>query len=223
MADTFATRVSRIIAGSAHALLDRAESLVPEAAMRQAIREIEQVIGEVRVDLGKAEAAKHLVLSQIAKLNAEHEKLNEQIDAALARSRDDLAGAAIGRQADIEDLLAVLQKSFDEQSDQSRELESYIVALLAKKRELGQLLIDYQAGLSRMEASGAAGGGSDRQARVDDASAAFGRVLARQTGVTGLEFGAGGEASKLKELAEMQRGQRIAERLAALKAARGAQ
>ncbi len=218
MTDTFAIRVARIIAGGAHALLDKAEGLAPAAVMNQAIREIEQVIAEVRVDLGKAEAAKHLVLSQMAKLNAEHEKLGEQIDAALAHERDDLAKAAIGRQTDIEDLLPVLQKSLDEQSERSKELESYIVALLAKKRELDQLLLDYQASLASPADTPTAAGG-DRQARADAAEAVFGRVLARQTGVA-FPGGLDSEASKLKELAEMQRDHRIAERLAAFKATR---
>ena len=219
MTDTFATRVARIIAGGAHALLDKAEGLAPAAVMNQAIREIEQVIAEVRVDLGKAEAAKHLVLSQMAKLNTEHEKLGEQIDAALAHERDDLAKAAIGRQTDIEDLLPVLQKSLDEQSERSKELESYIVALLAKKRELDQLLLDYQASLASPAVTPTTGGEGDRQARADAAEAVFSRVLARQTGVA-LPGGLDSEASKLKELAEMQRDHRIAERLAAFKATR---
>lgn len=223
MADTFANRVARIIVGGAHALLDKAEDLAPEATMAQAIREIEQVIAEVRVDLGKAEAAKHLVLSRIAKLNAEHEKLSERIDTALTLERDDLAKAAIGRQADIEDLLPVLQKALDEHGERGKELESYIVALLAKKRELDQALTDYQTSLASQAASPFAGGGSDRQARVDDAESSFGRVMARQIGVSGINPGLNEQAVKLKELADMQRGNRIAERLAALKAARGAQ
>lgn len=222
MADTFATRVSRIIVGGAHALIDKAENLAPEATMAQAIREIEQVVAEVRVDLGKAEAAKHLVLSRMAKLNAEHEKLSEQIDTALTLERDDLAKAAIGRQADIEDLLPVLQKALDEHAERGKELESYIVALLAKKRELDQALTDYQASLASQAASPFTGGGSDRQARVDDAESSFGRVMARQIGASGINLGLNEQAAKLKELADMQRGNRIAERLAALKAARGA-
>ncbi|MDS4029899.1 MAG: PspA/IM30 family protein [Candidatus Contendobacter sp.] len=222
MADTFANRVARIIVGGAHALLDKAEDLAPEATMAQAIREIEQVIVEVRVDLGKAEAAKHLVLSRMAKLNAEHEKLSEQIDTALTLERDDLAKAAIGRQADIEDLLPVLQKALDEHAERGKELESYIVALLAKKRELDQALTDYQASLASQAASPLSGSGSDRQTRVDDAESSFGRVMARQTGTSGIKPGLNDQAAKLKELADMQRGNRIAERLAALKAARGA-
>lgn len=222
MADTFATRVARIIVGGAHALLDKAEDLAPEATMAQAIREIEQIIAEVRVDLGKAEAAKHLVLSRMAKLNAEHEKLSEQVDTALTLERDDLAKAAIGRQADIEDLLPVLQKALDEHAERSKELESYIVALLAKKRELDQALTDYQASLTSQATAPLSGNGSDRQMRVDDAESSFNRVMARQIGVSGINPGLNDQAAKLKELADMQRGNRIAERLAALKAARGA-
>lgn len=226
MADSIATRVSRIIAGSAHALLDKAESLAPNALMAQSIREIEQVIFEVRGDLGKAEAAKHLLLSQVAKLNAEHESLGEQVETAVALQRDDLAGVAIGRQTDIEDLLLVLQKSLHEQIERGKELESYIVALLAKKRELEQVLNDYLATLAQPPSTSSVAGPADsagRQARVDGAESSFGRVLARETGVVGVATGVNGDAGKLKALADMQRNNRIAERLAAVKAAKGEQ
>lgn len=222
MADTIANRVARIVAGGAHALIDKAESLAPEAVMTQAIREIEQVVDEVRADLGKAEAAKHLVLSQLARLNAEHEKLGEQIDTAIAAERDDLATAAIGRQTDIEDLLPVLQKSLDEQNERAKELESYIVALLAKKRELDATLTEYAAAKSAPGAADPAGlGATNRQARVSEAENSFARVLARQTGATGIASGMTADAGKLKELADMQRNNRIAERLASIKAAHG--
>lgn len=221
MADSIATRVSRIIAGSAHALLDKAESIAPEASMNQSIREIDQVIGEVRGDLGRAEASKHLVLSQISRLNAEHESLSDKIDTALSINRDDLAKAAIGRQSDIEDLLPVLNKSLDEQSEKAREFAGYIVALLAKKRELEQLLIDYRESVTSNKPTEAGGDGNDRQARVEDAAASFNRVLARQTGASGLVGGGIGDAGKLKELAELQRDHRISERLAAIKVSRG--
>lgn len=222
MADSIATRVSRIISGSAHALLDKAENLAPEAVMAQSIREIELVISEVQADLGKAEAAKHLVLTQIAKLNAEHEQLGERVEVAVAQNRDDLASAAIGRQADIEDLLPVLQKSLDEQTERGKELESFIIALNAKKRELNQTLTDYQATLASQSATGSpAASGSDRKARVEEAESSFGRVMARQTGAAGIVSGVNSDAGKLKELADMQRSNRIAERLAAIKATRG--
>lgn len=223
MADSIATRVSRIITGGAHALLDKAESLAPNALMAQSIREVELVIAEVRGDLGKVEAAKHLLLSQVAKLNAEHESLGEQVETAVTVQRDDLAAVAIGRQTDIEDLLLVLQKSLQEQVEQSKELESYIVALLAKKRELEQMLNDYLSTLAQPPGASGLPDSAGRQVRVEDAESSFARVLARETGVVGVTGGLNGDAGKLKALAEMQRNNRIAERLAALKAAKSGQ
>lgn len=220
MAETIATRVARIIAGGTHALLDKAEDLAPDAVMAQSIREIDQVVAEVRVDLGKTEAAKHLILSQISKLNGEHEKLAEQIETAVKQARDDLATAAIGRQADIEDFLPVLQKSLDEQSEKARECESYLLALQAKKRELEQMLTEFLAASADRGGASAQVDGSNRHGRVEGAEASFGRVLARQTGVAGLGMGVSQDAAKLKELADMQRNNRIAERLAALKVAK---
>ncbi len=216
MADSITSRVCRIIAGGAQALLDKAENLAPDAIMAQSIREIEQVIAEVRADLGKAEAAKHLVMSQMARLNAEHETLAEHIETAVAQGRDDLATAAIGRQTDIEDQLPVMQKSLDGHNEQSKEMESYIVALFAKKRELEQALREYLETSFRSVPPPA----TDRQERVDNAESAFGRVLAGNLGVSGVAAGLAADAGKLKELAEMQRSNRIAERLAAIKAAR---
>lgn len=221
MSESIATRVARIIAGGTHALLDKAENLAPDAVMAQSIRDIEQVASEVRVDLGKAEAAKHLVLAQMAKLNDEHAQLAGRVEAALGQQRDDLASAAIGRQADIEDYLPVLQKALDEQTARAKDLASYILALLAKKRELEQVLAEYQ----RHQGGGQAdappqASPAGRQARVDDAEAAFERVLARQTGVSGLTGATVEDAAKLKELAQLQRDNRIAERLAAAKLAR---
>ena len=221
MSESISTRVARIIAGGTYALLDKAETLAPDSVMMQSIRDIEQVASEVRVDLGKAEAAKHLVMTQMTKLNEEHDKLTGQIDIAVSEQRDDLASVAIGRQADIEDFLPVLQKSLDEQDGKVKELVGYMMALLAKKRELEQILAEYQANRSLRPEMVKANNESDRQSRVEDAEAAFGRVLAKQLGLSGLSLSGAEDAAKIKELAELQRNKRIAERLAAIKAAGG--
>lgn len=221
MTDSVASRVSRIITGGAHALLDKAEDLAPEVAMAQSIREVEQVLDEVRGELGKAEAAKHLAQAQIARLEAEHAKLSEQSGFAVSQGRDDLAEAAIGRQTDIEDLLPALQAGLDEQFARARQQEGFILALLAKKRELEQTLQAYLATQANAPVAGSpADPALGRLARVEAATSSFDRVLARQTGISGLAGTASGDAVRLDELAEMQRSHRIAERLAAMKAAR---
>jgi phage shock protein A len=218
MAETLAARVTRILAGGAHALLDAVEDIAPEAMMRQAVRELDQVMAEVRVDLGKVEAAKHLITSQINKLNTESEQLSANIETALTRGQEDLARAGIERQTIIDDQSPVLQRSLTEQQEKARELEGYITALLAKRREMEGELQQYLASLQHATSAGSAAGKANHDMRVEDARTAFDRVLARQVGVSGLNPANPGDALKLKELQDLARNNRIEERLAQLKA-----
>ena len=221
MADTIAVRVTRIVSGSVHALLDAVEDAAPEATMGQAIREVDQVIDEVRTELGRVEAAKHLVTTQLNKLNTESEHLAGQIELAMGQNRDDLVRTGLEKQINIEDQVPVLQKSLADQQDKGKELEGYITALLAKKREMEQALQEFiasRAGASSPRAQTGAKGSP--QARVDNAGSAFDRVMARQTGVAGLTGSGTADAAKLKELQDLQRSHRIEERLAKLKASR---
>jgi phage shock protein A len=218
MADTLAVRVTRILAGSAHALLDAIEDIAPEAIMKQAIREIDQVLAEVRVDLGKSEAAKHLITTHINKLNSENEQLGEHVETALERGEDALARAGIERQILIDDQTPVLQRSLAEQLDKSRELEGYITALLAKRREMEDAFQEYLAANAQRAAPVSGTQRLDQAARIENAQSAFDRMLARQTGVKSLGMPNGGDAQQLKELQDLARRNRIDERLAELKA-----
>ena len=221
MTDSIASRVTRIISGSAHALLDAVENAAPEATMSQAVREVDQVIDEVRAELGKAEAGKHLVTTQLNKLNTENEQISAQVEAALSQGREELARAGVERQINIEDQIPVLQKSLVEQQERGKELESYITALLAKKREMEQTLQEFLAARATRAMSPAQTGGvTSTQGRVDNATSAFERILAKQTGVSGLMPGSSADAAKVKELQDLHRNHRIEEKLARLKAAR---
>jgi len=201
------------------------ENAAPEATMTQAIREIDHVIDEVRAELGRVEAAKHLATSQLNKLNTDHEQLSGQIEAALGQGREDLARAGLEKQLNIEDQVPVLQKSLADQRDAGKELEGYIAALIAKKREMEQALRDYVAArASQTGGHGPAGSVENSRGknedRVANAGAVFDRVLAKQTGLSGLISSATGDAAKLRELEDLQRANRIEERLARLKLAR---
>ena len=218
MAETLSTRVTRIIAGSAHAFLDAVEDMAPEAMLRQATRELDQVMADVRVDLGKVEAAKHLITSQITKLNTENETLAGSIETALAAANEDLARAGVERQVLIEDQLPVLQRSLAEQSERGRELEGYITALVAKRREMEDALKAYIASTAQAGSTTASSGKASNDARVEQAQAAFDRVMSRQVGITGTVGAPQGDAQKLKELADLARNNRVDERLAAIKA-----
>jgi phage shock protein A len=222
MSDTIASRVTRVIGGSVHALLDAVENVAPEATMAQAIREVDQAIDEVRAELGRVEAVKHLATSSLNKLNSQKETLGEQIDIAVNKGDETLARAGIAKQIDIDDQIPVLQRSLQDAVGRGNELEGYIAALLAKKREMESALQDFIAARASASApgpSGANAAGSTTQGKVDRAGSAFDRVMARETGLAGTTSAINADAAKLRELQEMARTHRIDERLAALKAA----
>ena len=221
MTDTIASRVTRVIGSSVHALLDAVENAAPEAAMAQAIREVEAATDEVRAELGRVEAVKHLATSSLNKLNTQNEGLAGQIEIAVAKGDEVLARAGIAKQVDIEDQIPVLQRSLRDAMDRSKELEGYIAALSAKNREMEQALRDFTAACAASTSSpGPNLSSGTTQGKVERAGSAFDRVLARQTGITGATSALNPDASKLHELAELARTHRIDERLAAIKAAR---
>jgi phage shock protein A len=224
MADTLKTRVGRVIAGSVHALLDKIEDQAPEAMMEQSIREADGVIDEVRHELGLLSANRHLSQQQHATLNGHHATLAAQIDEALAQGREDLVRAAVARQLDIEAQLPVLETTLAEQTRQEAELQGFVAALLAKRREMETALAEFRR--SRAAAAGPGGGGggaapSTAEHRMDKVTGAFDRLYERQTGLTGTSRSVGlQQAAQLKELDDLVRNNKIAERLAQLKAGR---
>ena len=227
MTDTIASRVTRVVGASVHALLDAVENAAPEATMAQAIREVDQATDEVRAELGRIEAVKHLATSSLNKLNTQNETLAGQIELAMSKGDEVLARVGIAKQVDIEDQIPVLQQSLQDAIARGKELEGYIAALLAKKREMNSALRDFLAARAAAQSPAASGAngpsqGSPQgstQSKVERAGSAFDRVLARQTGLTGVTSPLNPDASKLQELQDMARTHRIDERLAALKAA----
>ena len=220
MSETLSRRVGRLVSGGFHALIDAAENLAPEAVMNESIREIERAVDEVRAELGKVLAQKHLAAKKMADESNRHEAIDANLQAAVAAGRDDLAEAGIAEQMDIEARLPVLENTIADCAAQEKELEGFIAALQAKKREMQQQLQDWRAAQQSMGAGKTAGGnGSDLNCIARDAEKsgnAFDRVMGRQNSVHSSSDAA--QLAKLKELEDLSRNNRIAERLAALKA-----
>ena len=220
MSETLSRRVGRLVSGGFHALIDAAENLAPEAVMNESIREIERAVDEVRAELGKVLAQKHLAAKKMADESNRHEAIDANLQAAVAAGRDDLAEAGIAEQMDIEARLPVLENTIADCAAQEKELEGFIAALQAKKREMQQQLQDWHAAQQSMGTGKTAGGnGSDLNRITRDAEKsgnAFDRVMGRQNSVHSSTDAA--QLAKLKELEDLSRNNRIAERLAALKA-----
>ena len=218
MSETLSRRVGRLVSGGFHALIDAAENLAPEAVMNESVREIERAIDEVRAELGKVLAQKHLAAKKMADESNRHEALSDHIHAAVAAGRDDLAESGIAEQMDIEARLPVLENTIADCAAQEKELEGFIAALQAKKREMQQQLQDWRSAQQSAAADGGTTGGNiERIARNAEKSGnAFDRVMGRQNAVHSSSDAA--QLAKLKELEDLSRSNRIAERLAALKA-----
>jgi phage shock protein A len=228
MADSIKNRVGRIIAGNIHALIGALENVNPEAGMEQAIREVDGIIGEVGTSLGRIVAVKHLALSQLSEQNRRHAQLGAEIEVAVKEARDDLAKIAISKQLDIEAQIPVLEQSISNAANEEKEMQDYLTALRAKKREMEDVLRHFiNARIAQQTPGAPAAGGETGKAAVGDkmerAESAFDRILMRQTGLPGLVSGSvdAGNAAKLRELSELARNNRVEERLAALKAKEG--
>jgi phage shock protein A len=221
MADSLKTRVGRVIAGGVHALLDRLEDQAPEAVMEQALRDADSVIDDVRHELGIVAANRHLSQQQHASLNGQHARLAEQIDQAMAQGRDELVRAAVARQLDIEAQLPVLENTLSEHVLQERELQGFVAALLAKKREMADALSEFRKSRAAAVLASSSDAGAGAEQRIGAVTDAFDRLYERQTGLTATtRSGNLQQAAQLKELDELVRDNKIAERIAQLKAGR---
>lgn len=221
MSESITTRVGRIISGGLNALVDAMENAAPDKVMEQVLREIDTAVDEVRTELGRVIAGKHLANSRFQEENRRHTSLSAQIDTAVAEGRDDLAEAGISEQLDIEAQLPVLERAIAEASDKEKELEGYIQALQAKKRELGAELRRFMESQRNVEKIGTKPGQSSSEsvaARVAKAESAFDRILERHTGLAANRISGNAQhAAKLVELEELARSNRVQERLAVLK------
>jgi phage shock protein A len=225
MAESIKSRVARIVAGNIHSLIDALENASPEAGMAQAVREIEGIIEEVSAGLGRIAATRHLAVTRLTEQNQSHERLSRKIEIAIDEGRDDLAREAISRQMDIEAQIPVLEQAIANSTAEEKEMESYAIALRAKKREMEEGLRQFiaaRAAQNQPVAPGVPGVSGAASNRIDDkmarAESVFDRILAHQTGLPGIASGPGAaSAARLRELSDLVRSNRVAERLAALK------
>lgn len=220
MADSLRNRVSQIVVGSVHALLDKIEDQAPEAMMEQAIRKVDSVIDEVRQELGIVTANRHLAQRQHAELNRRHLELSTSAEEAIRLQRDDLARAAVTKQLDVEAQMPIVEGNLQDLAHQEKELSGYVDALMGKKREMEEQLSSYRASRARAASPvGISPATNSARTKVEDASATFGKIFERQTGISvGSHRLSVEQAARLKELDDLVHTKKVEERLAQIKA-----
>lgn len=224
MKEKITGRVGRIISGSFNALINAVENVAPEIVMEQAIREIDDAIEDVRSELGKTIANKHLANSRLMQINQKCEELSEKIELAVSENRDDLAETAISQQLDMEAQIPILETQISDLSSKEKELEGYIAALQGKKREMREEVTLYKTSRkeSENEVPTSNGKTSSVATKISHAESAFERVLSETTGFSsGITMSDKKTAAQMNELEDMSRKNRVKERLAAIKGKKG--
>ncbi|GHB29560.1 hypothetical protein GCM10007094_17350 [Pseudovibrio japonicus] len=222
MSESLLSRVGRLVSGTANSIVDAVESTAPDIIMKQAIRELDSAVEDVRAALGKTAVKKHVASQRLAETNKSHEELSEKIAIALRAGEKELARAAVARQMDLEAQIPVLEKTIADAGDEEQELNNSILALQGRKREMSDQLDTYIAQKNAATSqSTTTDGGADGKLNktVDNANSAFDRAMKAATGVPGAPgSGSMADDAKLAKLDQMTRDHRVEERLAALEA-----
>lgn len=220
MSESISKRVARLISGSVNALVAAVENSTPELVMEEALREIDAAIEDARAELAQHLTQKHLASKKLMEENTRHDELTAQLEVALDQGRDDLAEAGIGEQMDIEARIPVLESAIAESAAREKELDGFIQALQAKKREMRSELAAFVKARAAQVAAGSAADSARAESansKAERAGEAFGRVMEKASGLPGRNMDLG-NGRKLAELEDLARQNRVAERLAALKA-----
>jgi phage shock protein A len=221
MSETLASRVKRLVSGSANMIVTAVESLAPEMVMEEAVREVDSAIDDVRAELGQVMTRQYHATRRLAGENKKHEELSESIKVALNEGREELAEAGVEKLLDIEAQIPVLESAIGETREAQAELEGYVAALRGRKAEMKEELSEYRAAQKEAAASGGGDGGgpkgSDTERRVEKASEAFDRAMEIGGGIGGGDAPDRKSAAMNAELEQLARKNRVNERLAQFK------
>ena len=117
MAESIFARVSRLLSATAEDTVDRMEQAGGDAVMREAIREADRAIDQVKTELQSTMTRRLQAARQQKMLTERAEELTTKAKFALGEGREDLAEAALSRQVDFE----AQAKKLDAVQQQARE------------------------------------------------------------------------------------------------------
>lgn len=220
MAESIFLRVRRLLSATVEDTVDKMEQAGGDAVMREAIREVDRAIDDVRGDLEAAMARRLQAVRQQKMLADRVAQLNEKAKFAIAEGRDDLAEAAVSRAIDFENESAKLDTVQALASEEEARLEDNLAALKTRKQQMEEALSAFEISHREAALGGDGPGRNEREVekKVERAEQAFDRAM---TGAGGVGF-TRADADTINRVAEidgMQKSATVAARLAALKQA----
>jgi phage shock protein A len=216
MAESILARVSFLLSATVQDAVDRMERAGGDAVMREAIREAERAIEQVKVELGSTMARRLQAARHQKMLTERAGQLTERAGLALGQGREDLAEAALSRQVDFEAQASELAAVQLEVREEERALEEGLAALGIRKRQMEDALQAWLIARATIGGDGATPPARSAEKRLEAAEQSFGRAMAGEGGV-GFPRTDPDTINRLAKLDGMQKSAIIAERLAALK------
>jgi phage shock protein A len=216
MSEGLLVRVKRIVSGNIHDVVDRMEKSQAEIVMKEALREIERAIEDVRSEQGKSHLKSKQAEKQIELLNRKILELIEKTQFAIDQDRDDLAKAAIARQVDFEAQIPVIKSVQIDAIDEQAKLAECVAALTGRKREMIEEIKSLAQARNSAEELGLPSGANKitPMQRAENATNAFQRAGNGVSSVVGI---GSEDAAKIAELERLKFNQLIHERLLAAK------
>lgn len=218
MAEPIYLRVRRALSAGAEEAVDAMERAGGASVLREAMRQVDRALEEVRVEQ-EAVAARGLeAKSRQGAIRERIADLEDKARFALSKGRDDLAETALSSQLDLKARVARLDAVQADAAEEAGRLDECVAALAARKAQMAKDLAAFQTSHRDADLRPDCTKRQDQRIKrnVARAEQAFGRVMA----ATGAEGAADPEAAaRLAEIDAIRRSSVLAERLAALRAA----
>ena len=136
-------RISRLFKADFHAVLDNLED--PESLLKQSIREMEDAISQLRLQVTQAEEIKQDIESRIHKLELQSQARNNELDICFESGNDELAKSIIKKILESKALdtrlrenLACEKKRFDTLNSRLEEYSEQLDSLQQKSEIVGK-------------------------------------------------------------------------------------
>ncbi len=218
MSESVFVRVRRLLSARIEDSVDAMERANSDGVMREAIREVERAIDEVRADQERAMTRRLQAVRQQEMITKKGEELTAKARFALHEGREDLAEGALKRQVDLEAQTSNLDQIQMFAREEEAKLEDSLSALRARKSQMDEALAAFAVAKSDASMGGDGGFANARnvERKMEKAEAAFDRAM---TGAGGIGFtrGDADAINKVAELDTLAKKASVSERLAALK------
>jgi len=219
MTESVIKRVKRLVSGRIEDSIDAMERAGGTSVMREAIRETERAIEDVKTERDEATIKRLQAMRQQKLYRDRLDALTEKAEFALEEGREDLARAALSRQVEHEAQIKNLEKTETLAAEQEREWEESIAELEMRQARMQEELEAFEMTQAELGIDSDTGHNQKRKAarRIELADAAFNRAMVGSGGSAAITRLDVETTQSLAELETIHRDQVITERLAALR------